>query len=128
MGRISNTKILSALLSAGSVRKAAALANCSETTIRERLKDPGFREQYENEKAKILSETCDAITARLTLAADTLCDILEDPATPATVKVSASDALLRHGLRYIETSNVIARLDKLEAAQREATQEASPRE
>lgn len=62
-------------------------------------------------------EACDALTARLTLATDTLCDIVEDDKTPSTVRVSACAELLRHGLRYIEAANIIPRLEKLEAQQ-----------
>ena len=114
MGKISNQKVMTALLTAGSVRKAAALSGCSEATIRSRLQDPEFRAEYEEHKKHILDETCDAIIARLTLATDTLCSVLEDPETPPTVKVSASDSLLRHGLRYIQASQILTRLDALE--------------
>lgn len=114
MQKLNDEKILGALLAAGSVRKAAKIADVSEATIRNRLNDEAFRTQYEKEKAAVLSEACDAVSARLTLAADTLCEVLENDATPATVKVSAADGLLRHGLRYIEVANVLRRLDALE--------------
>ena len=74
-------------------------------------------EQYEKAKAAVLSEACDAISARLTLAVDTLCEVLDSTETAATVRVSAADSLLRHGLRYIEAANILTRLDALEAAQ-----------
>lgn len=86
----------------------------SETTIRARLNDPDFRAQYEKAKSEILTEACDALSARLTSAVDALYRVLDDDSTPATVKVSAADAILRHGLRYVETANIIRRLDALE--------------
>lgn len=114
MAKPNDEKVLAALLSAGSIRRAAELAGCSESTVRNRLANPNFREQYDREKAKVLTEACDAITARLTLAIDTLCDVLDNPENPATVRCSAADSLLRHGLRYIETANILTRLDALE--------------
>ncbi len=114
MKKVPNETILAALISCGSIRKAAAALQCSEATIRQRLKNKAFYEQYSNAKQAIVSEACDALSARLTLAADTLCEIIENEETPPTVKVSASDALLRHGLRYIETVNIIRRIEALE--------------
>ena len=109
-----NEVIMAALLANGSVRAAARSANVSEATIRARLKNKDFRERYESEKAKILSEACDALTARLTLAIDTLCEVLEDVQSPATVKVSASDCLLRHCVRYVEIVSILSRIEALE--------------
>ena len=88
---ISNEKILSALIATGSVRAAAKAACISEPTIRARLNDPDFRAEYERAKSEILTEACDALAARLPLAVEVLCDVLDSDATPATVKVSAAD-------------------------------------
>ena len=114
MKKVSNETILAALISCGSIRKAAAVAQCSEATIRQRLKNDAFNKEYTDAKQTILTEACDALSARLTLAADTLCEVIESQDTPPTVKVSASDALLRHGLRYVETVNIIKRIEALE--------------
>ena len=109
-----NEQILAALVATGSVRAAAKAVGVSETTIRARLNDPDFRAEYEKAKSEILTEACDALAARLTLAVDVLCDVLDSDATPATVKVSAADSILRQGLRYVEVANVLRRLDALE--------------
>lgn len=115
MKKISNETILAALISCGSIRKAAAVAQCSEATIRQRLKNDAFNKEYTDAKQTILTEACDALSARLTLAVDTLCEIIEDKETSNTIKVSASDALLRHGLRYVEAVNIVKRIEALEA-------------
>jgi len=115
--KIDDERILAALLTAGSVRRAAQIADVSESTIRNRLKDDTFRAEYEAVKGDILTEACDALTARLTLAVDSLCDVLENGESPATAKISAADSVLRHGLRYIEAGNILRRLDALEAQQ-----------
>ena len=109
-----NEQILAALVATGSVRAAAKAVGVSETTIRARLNDPDFRAEYEKAKSEILTEACDALAARLTLAVDVLCDVLDSNATPATVKVSAADSILRQGLRYVEAANILRRLDALE--------------
>lgn len=117
MATMNNEQILAALVATGSVRKAAKIADVSEATIRNRLNDEAFREQYEQAKAAVLSEACDAISARLTLAIDTLCEVLEDEKNAATVRVSAASEILRQGLRYLEAGNILTRLDALEKAQ-----------
>lgn len=117
MKRNRDEAILAALVTCGSIRQAAKRAYCSESTVRNKLKDAEFLERYKATKQCFLAEACDAISARLTLAIDTLSDIVEDEKTPTTIKVSAADALLRHGLRYIEANNILVRLEKLEQAQ-----------
>ena len=117
MKRNRDEAILAALVTCGSIRQAAKRAYCSESTVRNKLKDAEFLERYKATKQCFLAEACDAISARLTLAIDTLSDIVEDEKTPTTIKVSAADALLRHGLRYIEANNILVRLEKLERAQ-----------
>ena len=109
-----NEQILAALVATGSVRAAAKAVGVSENTIRTRLNDPNFRAEYEKAKSEILTEACDALAARLTLAVDVLCEVLDSDATPATVKVSAADSILRQGLRYVEAANILRRLDALE--------------
>ena len=120
--RINDQQILAALIASGSIRAAAKNAGVAESTIRNRLNDPGFREMYDKAKGEILTEACDALSARLTLAVDGLSSILEDAESPATAKISAADSVLRHGLRYIEAANILRRLDALEAAQEENEQ------
>lgn len=117
MKRNRDEAILAALVTCGSIRQAAKRAYCSESTVRNKLKDAEFLERYKATKQCFLAEACDAISARLTFAIDTLSDIVEDEKTPTTIKVSAADALLRHGLRYIEANNILVRLEKLEQAQ-----------
>lgn len=114
MQKLNDEKILGALLAAGSVRKAAQIADVSETTIRTRLADPDFRAQYETAKGAVLQEACDALSARLTSAVDALSSVLDADSTPANAKITAADAILRHGLRYVEVANIIRRLDALE--------------
>ena len=59
------------------------------------------------------------MTAKLESATATMAEIMEDGQNPASVRVSAADSVLRHGLRYIEAGNILRRLDALEAAQEE---------
>lgn len=114
MARKNDEQILAALVACGSVRAAAKAVGCSETTIRVRLNDPDFRKEYETAKGAVLTEACDSLAARLTHAVDVLVEVLDNTENAATVRVTAADSLLRHGLRYIEMGNILLRLDALE--------------
>ena len=112
--KINDEKVLAALISCGSVRKAAERSGVSVYTITKRLNTDDFRAKYEALKNNILTEACDSLTARLTLAIDTLCSVAEDETQNASIRVSASDSILRHGLRYVELAQIKTRLDRIE--------------
>lgn len=117
--KVTDEKMLSALLAEGSIRSAAKSLRCSESTVRKRLENADFRQRYEALKSEILCEVCDKIQSRLITATDTLTSVMENQDNPATVRVSAADSLLRHGLRYIEIANIERRIIALEKAQKE---------
>ena len=116
--RISDEKVLAALLENGSIRKAAAALGCSAGCVRDRLKDEQFKKQYEDAKAAALNEATDNLSIKLTTAVDVLAKVMTDSETAATVRVSAADSVLRHGLRYIQQYEIIKRIEALEAAQK----------
>jgi len=110
-------KILAALLTAGSVRTAATAAGVSVSTIRNRLKDSNFRAAYEAAKSDLLQTASASMLSRLNDATGTITDVMNDAETPANVRVSAADSLLRHCLRYLSAADIERRLAALEAAQ-----------
>ena len=116
--KISDEKVLAALLENGSIRKAAAALGCSAGCVRDRLKDEQFKKQYEDAKAAALNEATDNLSIKLTTAVDVLAKVMTDSETAATVRVSAADSVLRHGLRYIQQYEIIKRIEALEAAQK----------
>lgn len=116
---ISDEKIMSALIAAGSVRKAAIIADVSESTVRNRLKDESFREAYDRQRADFVQQITAGIAAKLEDAVDVAAEILANPNAPASVRLGAVDALLRHFLRYYSASEIERRLSALEAAAQE---------
>lgn len=118
MKRINDERILAALLAAGTVRRAAQIADVSESTIRNRLADPVFRSKYDRQRGEVLQEATAALMARLQAAAETMTDIMEDEKNPAGVRLAACDGLLRHCLRYFSASEIERRLSELESASR----------
>ena len=112
--KINDEKVLAALISCGSVRKAAERSGVVCICHNKKTQYRRFRAKYEALKNNILTEACDSLTARLTLAIDTLCSVAEDETQNASIRVSASDSILRHGLRYVELAQIKTRLDRIE--------------
>lgn len=112
-------QIMSALLLAGSVRRAAKIADVSEGTVRNRLKDSAFRAEFDRQRADFVQQITAGIAAKLENAVDVAAEILANPNAPASVRLGAVDALLRHFLRYYSASEIERRLSALEAAQAE---------
>lgn len=107
-------KSLPLLSLAEALEKPQSVRAWSVYAITKRLNTDDFRAKYEALKNNILTEACDSLTARLTLAIDTLCSVAEDETQNASIRVSASDSILRHGLRYVELAQIKTRLDRIE--------------
>lgn len=118
--KVSDELLLESLLVNGGVSGAAAALKITRNAIYKRLQDPVFRAQYDSAQGTIVSTATAAMAATLQEAVGALVDVMNGYETPASVKVSAADSLLRHGLRYIETSNILKRLDALEKKQAES--------
>ena len=117
--KYSDEQILEALLIAGSAKQAARRLGCSLSCVRDRLSKPAFKAKYEKAKADALRDAIDNLSIRLTTAVDVLAKVMTDSETAATVRVSAADSILRHGLRYVEQYDIIKRIEALEAKQEE---------
>ena len=111
---IDDAKILAGLISAGSIRRAAEVARCSPTTIRKRLADPVFKDEYEKAKSELLTEATGELCARLNESTAVLAEIMADAAAPPGVRLQAADCCLRHAARYYGLSELERRLEALE--------------
>ena len=114
--KYSDEMVLEALLAAGSARQAARRLGCSLSCVRDRMAKPTFKTKYEQAKKDALGDAIDSLKIRMSSAVDVLSATMTKEDTPATVKVSAADAILRHGLRYFEQYEIIKRIEALEAA------------
>lgn len=117
MRKIDDSKILTALLTAGTVRGAAAAAGTSESTIRNRLADADFRRRYDAMRSDLLQAAASGLLAKLESATETMTEIMEDELAPDSTRLAACDALFRHCLRYVTAADFERRLRELEAAQ-----------
>lgn len=115
MGKqITDEKLLELLLVHGGVSGAAAACGLSKNAVYKRLQDDTFRTRYDCLQSVLLDVTAGNLADALGDAVKALRDVISDPEAAAGIKVSAAEALLRHTLRYIETANILTRLDRLE--------------
>ena len=112
--KITDEALLEALLVHGGVSGAAASLKVTRNAIYKRLQDPVFRAEYDSAQGTVLSIATATMASTLQEAVGTLIDVMNDYEAAPSVKVSAADSLLRHGLRYIETTNILKRISKLE--------------
>ena len=114
MKKIPDEKMLESLLANGSIRRAAVALGCSAATIRNRLKNTAFRQRYDEERATLLADVTEQMKSKVTAAVDTLHAVMTDENCAASVRVSAADSLLRHTLRFVEITELSARIAALE--------------
>ena len=112
--KITDEKLLEMLLIHGGVRGAAAVCRISQNAIYKRLQDAGFRGRYDAMQGVMLSTVAAGMTAVLDKAVGALVGVLDDPSASPGLKVNAANALLNHANRYIESANILRRLEALE--------------
>lgn len=111
--------ILTALLTHGTIRQAAAACGISESVIYSRLRDENFRSEYDRQRRQLVSGATAALQARLCEAVETMGEIMQNSQNGAQTRLNACEAILRNSLKMTEQTDILERLDKLEQAQRE---------
>ena len=114
MAKKTTDERLIGLILAHGVSGAAVIAGVSKNSIYKRLKNPVFRAEYDSAQGIVLSATTGALCDALGDAVTALRDIVNDKTASAGLRVQAASALLSHGVRYVEVSNIMRRLDTLE--------------
>lgn len=113
---VSDAKLLETLLTYGNAERAAQALGISRTAIFKRLQNDAFRAEYNAAQTAIVSAVALELTAAISDAVGTLHDVATDDVASDNARISASNALLTHCNRYVETANILRRLDALEAA------------
>lgn len=105
-------------LAAGSTpTEAAKRAGVSRRTAYRRLEDPRFRDQITQERDTLVRTALGRLSDASLDATDTLRELATGTQTPPAVRVSAARAILDIGLRLREQTQILDRLETLEANQ-----------
>ena len=114
--RLEDEVIISAIISEGSVKGAAASLNVSVRTLYERMRKPDFRELYATAKADILKAATAKLQGQLSAAIDTLSSIMKDEDTAKQTRVNSAVSILQYASRYTDQTDIIERIEALEQA------------
>jgi len=105
--------LLMALAGGASVAEAAGRAGLSERTVYRRLDDAAFRDEVASARSAMIERAVARLADAAAEAVDTLVELLAPP-TPASVRCSASRALLEAALRWRAAEELEARVAALE--------------
>lgn len=115
--RLTDETIIAALVEAGSIKEAAGKLGCTPRTLYERMKKPNFREMYNRAKGELMKTATAKLQANLSGAVNVLVGIMNDSNNAAQTRVNCAVSILQYSARYAESTNIIERLEALEAAQ-----------
>jgi hypothetical protein len=107
---------IAALLTQRNIDDAARTAGIGSRTLLRWLTLPDFQAAYRKARREAFGQAIARLQQSTSAAATTLLKTMIDPATPASVKVRAAEAIFTHAAKAIEIEDVEARLSALEAS------------
>ena len=116
MKKVSDEKLLEMLLIHGGATGAASALGISRNAVYKRLSDPVFRAKYDSAQGVILSTAAASLAAALDDAIGCLLKVVNDNNVAVGLRVQAANSILTHCNRYIETANILRRIEELECA------------
>lgn len=115
--RLTDEEIITALITEGSIKGAAASLKCTVRTLYDRMKKAEFKKLYAQAKADILKAATAKLQGNLCGAIDTLADIMKDPETAKQTRANCAVSILQYGAKFTETTDILERLEAIEEAQ-----------
>ena len=113
---------IAALLTQRNVEEAARAAGIGARTLLRWLQLPEFQAAYRQARREAFGQAVARLQQGTSAAATTLLKTMIDPATPASVRVRAAEAIFNHAAKAIEIEDIEARVSDLERAAETARQ------
>jgi DNA-binding MurR/RpiR family transcriptional regulator len=107
---------VAALLTQRNIDEAARSVGISPATLMRWQKLPEFQKAYREARRAAFGQAVARLQQGTSAAATTLLKTMIDPATPASVKIRAAEAIFNHAAKAIEIEDIEARVSALEAA------------
>lgn len=115
-------KALVALLTQPTKEKAATAAGITSKTLRSYLDDSEFRAEYRKAFSELVEDATRKVQQTLDPAVAVLREVMENDSENGQVRVSAARSVLEYGLKMTEQTDILNRLQELEAAMQEGRQ------
>jgi AcrR family transcriptional regulator len=107
-------RVIKALLSEPSIRRAAKAANVSERQIYRYLSDDFFKSELRRRQDEVITAATAALAGLSGRAIETLQSILDDPEAGASVKARVALGWLKEKREAVELDDLAARVSLLE--------------
>jgi transposase-like protein len=107
---------IAALLTQRNIDEAAKSIGVVANTLLKWMKVHEFQVAYREARRNAFSQSIARLQQGTSAAATTLLKTMIDPATPASVKVRAAEAIFNHAAKAIEIEDIEARVTELERA------------
>lgn len=105
---------IAALLTAPTIAEAAASVGIHEQTLWRWLQKPEFQKVYTEAKRQAISRAIACLQKASTKAVGTLEDVMGDPESPASSRVTAAKAVLELAFKAVEIEDLSRRIEELE--------------
>lgn len=117
--KVSDEKVIIAVLSNPTIAKAAKSLQISERALYVRLGKSELRQKLQQARGRLLESALTALEALTGEAIEIMGRIMRDPANSPQVRLSACNGVLTNTLKLSEQVDVTQRLEALEAALQE---------
>ena len=102
---LADENIVSALLSNGTIKKAAAALGVSDRTIYERMRDSNFLELYKSAKADIVRQAVKTLNENTAAAVRVIADIMNDTEVNPATRLQAANTILNNVGKFADRLN-----------------------
>ena len=107
---------VAALLTQRNIEEAARTVGISTATLMRWMKEVEFEKAYRDARRAAVRQSTARLQQATSAAATTLLKTMIDPATPASVRIRAAEAILSHSAKAIEIEDIEVRVSELERA------------
>lgn len=108
-------RVLQALMVSPTIKAAAEQAGVTEKTVYNYLHDTEFLREYQKISEQCIHTVTGQIVRKMTDAVTALYEIAIDQEAVPGARVQAARAILEYGQRFIELSDILPRIEALEA-------------
>jgi hypothetical protein len=82
----------------------------------DRMKSPEFQKLYAEAKTELITGVINRCQSVMMEAINTIAEIMRDAENAPQIRLNAADSIMRHGIKLIETRDILERLETLETA------------
>lgn len=108
-------QIIAALLTYPTRKAAAEACGMGESQLYVRLRDADFKAKYDEARKQLLAQATDALSGHILDAVDTMAGVMTGEGSSPQVKLNAAEAVIRNALKLAETTDMLERIEALEA-------------